>query len=198
MEELIQQIKFLNKSELKKINDYIDSLTFFQNTVFDSQGKSRVDTSVRSSTGCALDESHEITNLIHEKMNESLIVYKNRLSSYHDMFNYYPVPGGYSTNSHRESIQILEYNPDQEYKFHHDVSNDPNSKAYHRQISIVAYLNDGFEGGGTEFLHRTYKPSPGYCLVFPSNWCFPHSGQKVLSGKKRVAVTWYYVNDLSC
>ena len=32
-------------------------------------------------------------------------------------------------------------------------------------------------------------------LFFPSNWCFPHSGQKVLSGKKRVAVTWYYVNE---
>jgi len=198
MEELIQQIKFLNGSELKKINDYIDNLSLFQNTVFDSKGKFRVDTSIRSSVGCILDENHEITKLIHEKMNESLVSYKNRLISHNDIFNYYPVPGGYCTNSHRESIQILEYSANQEYKFHHDASNDPNSKEYHRQISIVAYLNDEFEGGGTEFIHKTYKPSPGYCLIFPSNWCFPHSGQKVLSGKKRVAVTWYYVNDLSC
>lgn len=195
MEELIQQIKIFDESELKKINDYIDSLSLFQNMVFDSKGKSRVDTSMRSSLGCTLNETHEITKIIHEKMNESLLIYKNRLISYNDIFNYYPIPGAYSTNSHRESIQVLEYNPNQEYKFHHDVSNDPNSKEYHRKISIVAYLNGNFEGGGTEFIHRTYKPSPGYCLIFPSSWCFPHSGQKVLNGKKRVAVTWYYVND---
>lgn len=197
MEELIQQIKILNESELNIINHHLDNFSFFQNQVFDSKGNSRIDTSVRSSVGCTLDENHEITKIIHEKMNEALLVYKNRLVSYNDIFNYYPIPGGYSTNSHRELIQVLEYHPNQEYKFHHDASNNPNSKEYHRQISVVAYLNSGFEGGGTEFIHRTYKPSPGYCLIFPSSWCFPHSGQKVLSGKKRVAVTWYYVNDLS-
>ncbi len=197
MEELIQQIKILDESELKKINRYIDNFSFFQNAVFDSKGNSRIDTSVRSSFGCTLDETHEVTKILHERINESLLTYKNRLISYNNIFNYYPVPGGYSTSSHRESIQILEYHPNQEYKFHHDTSNNSNSKEYHRQISVVAYLNDGFEGGGTEFIHKTYKPSPGYCLIFPSNWCFPHSGQKVLSGKKRVAVTWYYINDLN-
>ena len=30
--------------------------------------------------------------------------------------------------------------------------------------------------------------------MFPSNWCYPHSGQPVTEGKKRVAVTWYYVD----
>lgn len=197
MEELIQQIKILDEVELKKINNHLDGLSLFQNLVFDSQGKSKVDTSVRSSFGCVLDETKEITKILHERINESLLVYKSRVSSFNDIFNFYPVTGGYNTTCYRESIQVLEYHPNQEYKFHHDTSNDLNSKEYHRIISIVLYLNDEFDGGGTEFIHRTYKPSPGYCLIFPSNWCFPHSGQKVLSGKKRVAVTWYYVTDHS-
>ena len=32
--------------------------------------------------------------------------------------------------------------------------------------------------------------------MFPSNWCYPHSGQPVPNGKKRVAVTWYYVQNI--
>jgi prolyl 4-hydroxylase len=194
---LIQNIKILNEEELDIINSYIDELTFQENTVFDSNGKSRVDNSVRSSFGSSMNEEHPATKLLHDRINESLLVYKERIIPINSMFQYYPVPVGYSTICHRESIQVLEYSPDQEYKFHHDVSNDPNSKEYHRQISVVLYLNDNFEGGGTEFPHETYKPSPGYGLIFPSNWCFPHSGQKVLSGKKRVAVTWYYVKDTS-
>jgi hypothetical protein len=197
MQDLIQIIKILNENELKIINDYVDSLIFQENTVFDSNGKSRVDTSVRSSLGSSMDEDHEATKLFHQKINESLMVYKEKVIQINEMFQYYPVPGGYSTTCHREAIQVLEYHPDQEYKFHHDVSNDPNSKEYHRQISVVVYLNDHFKGGETQFPHEKYKTKPGYGLFFPSNWCFPHSGQKVLSGKKRVAVTWYYVNDTS-
>jgi hypothetical protein len=195
MNDLIQTIKVLNEEELKIINDYVDSLIFQENTVFDSNGKSRIYTSVRSSLGATMNEEHIATKLLHQKINESLLSYKEKVISINDMFQYYPVPAGYNTTCCRESIQVLEYNSNQEYKFHHDTSNDPNSKEYHRIISIVLYLNDNFDGGGTEFPHQTYKPSPGYGLFFPSNWCFPHSGQKVLSGKKRVAVTWYYVND---
>ena len=197
MNDLIQTIKVLNEEELKIINDYVDSLIFQENTVFDSNGKSRIDTSVRSSLGATMNEEHIATKLLHQKINESLLTYKEKVISINDMFQYYPVPAGYSTTCYRESIQVLEYNSNQEYKFHHDTSKDPNSKEYHRIISIVLYLNDEFDGGGTEFPHQTYKPSPGYGLFFPSNWCFTHSGQKVLSGKKRVAVTWYYVTDCS-
>jgi len=197
MNELIQIIEILNQEELNIINSYIDELAFQENTVFDSNGKSRTDTSVRSSLGSSMNEDHQATKLLHDRINESLLVYKERVIPINFMFQYYPVPAGYSTTCHREAIQVLEYSPNQEYKFHHDTSNDPNSKEYHRQISVVLYLNDDFDGGGTEFPHRTYKPDPGYGLIFPSNWCFPHSGQKVLEGKKRVAVTWYYVNDTS-
>ena len=151
MKELIQQIKILDKKELMEINSYIDELAFQENTVFDSNGKSRTDTSVRSSLGSSMNEDHQATKLLHDRINESLLVYKERVIPINSMFQYYPVPAGYSTTCHREAIQVLEYSPNQEYKFHHDTSNDPNSKEYHRQISVVLYLNDDFDGEELNF-----------------------------------------------
>jgi len=190
---LIQTIKVLEKEDLKIINDYVDTLSFSENYVFSKDGSSRIDTSARSSLGSTMDDSHPATSLLNQKINDSLWEYKSRLCEFNSTFNFYPVPGGIDTYAYREGLQVLEYTSNQEYKFHHDAANEPDRKEYHRQISVVLYLNGGFEGGGTEFIHKTYKPDPGYALIFPSNWCFPHSGQKVISGKKRVAVTWYYV-----
>ena len=58
---------------------------------------------------------------------------------------------------------------------------------------MILILTNDFKGGGTSFPHITYKPEPGYALIFPSNWCYPHAGELVTEGIKRVAVTWYYV-----
>jgi len=193
MKDFIQTIQVLEENELKLVNNHINTLQFSESLVFDTQKKLKIDISVRSSLSVGLDENHEVTKIIHEKINKSLLEYKKRLIEINMMFQYYPIPGGYYTSSNREGMQVLEYYENQEYKFHHDTANDPSLNEYHRKISVVLYLNDEFDGGGTEFAHQTYKPSPGYGLFFPSNWCFPHSGQKVLSGKKRVIVTWYYV-----
>lgn len=198
MEELIQTIKFLDLDQLKQINDYIDTLELFQSKVFDHSGGKedacKQDSDVRTSVSASLAESHDVTKLIHKSMNDALLVYKDRVSNICSTFKYYPVPGGYSTTSHRESIQILQYTDNQEYKFHTDQSPDKRAYEFDRKISMVLYLSGGFEGGGTEFPHLTLKPKPGYGLIFPSNWCYPHSGQKVIKGCKRVAVTWYYVD----
>ena len=67
------------------------------------------------------------------------------------------------------------------------------TKEYKRTFSVILYLENAEEGGGTEFVDTVYKPKAGYALIFPSNWCYMHSGQPVIKGKKRVAVTWYYV-----
>ena len=198
MNDLIQVIKVLDAKDLKIINDHIDHLTFNPSTVFSSGGKSKVEKQWRTSTGTVLNDSDDVTNLFHEKINAALVQYKERVSLISDSFKRYPVPGGYETDSHREEIQILEYSPDQEYKFHHDAATNPNIKAYHRKISIIVYLTDKFTGGHTAFPHCKYRPEPGHALIFPANWCYPHAGKPVLEGKKRIAVTWYYANDRTC
>ena len=198
MNDLIQVIKVLDDKDLKIINDHIDTLTFIPSTVFTTGGKSKEAKHWRTSTGTALNDSDDVTCLFHEKINAALVEYKERISLISANFKCYPVPGGYETDSYREEIQILEYSPDQEYKFHHDAATNPNIKAYHRKISIIVYLTDKFTGGHTAFPHCKYRPEPGHALIFPANWCYPHAGKPVLEGKKRIAVTWYYANDRTC
>ncbi len=198
MKEFIQEIKVLDDKDLKIINDFIDTLNFNANTVFGEDGEAREDTSIRSSTGTFMNENNSETKLLHEKINTALIKYKNRLFNYDLVLDSYPVIGAKNTSSHREDIQILKYTESQKYNWHFDACTDPNSKFYHRQVSLVLYLKDNFEGGATKFKmlpHHEYRPKAGYGLFFPSNWCFTHCSTPLESGEKRVAVTWYYCID---
>ena len=87
-------------------------------------------------------------------------------------------------------------NPKDE-RYNHFIGKNLILPIANRKISIILYLSDDFDGGTTKFAHREYKPPIGHALIFPSNWCFPHCGSQVTGGKKRVAVTWYFVNDLN-
>ena len=192
METLIQVIKVLEPNEVDEVNKYIDTLNFKSSTVLGEGNKQDI-SPVRTSTGSFLDDNHELIINFHNKINQGLDEYKRRLINIHENFQYYPVPGGYDTYCWREGIQVLQYEKNQEYKFHHDVADYKEKQEFYRTISVIVYLTDDFEGGGTSFPHVTYKPKPGYALIFPSNWCYPHAGEPVTEGIKRVAVTWYYV-----
>ena len=195
MNELIQVIKVLESDEVEKLNRYIDTLKFKESTVF-GHGKTenpRSNPDVRTSSGTCLLETHELTLNFHNKINQGLDEYKRRVQNIHHNFSHYPVPGGYDTYSWREGIQVLQYEKNQEYKFHHDVADHKERKEFYRTISVIVYLTDDFKGGGTLFPHNSFKPKSGYALIFPSNWCYPHAGEPVTEGIKRVAVTWYYV-----
>jgi hypothetical protein len=199
MYSLIEVIDCLNKEELEVVNAVMDSgqFAFSGSSVFGLGGElTREVKDARSSQGCTLPEDHAIAIILHSAINRALDIYKLKLLTKHWRFNGYPVPGSDFTSSHREGIQVLEYTSGQKYDFHHDDADNPNMPEYHRKISVVLYLKNADLGGGTVFPHTTYKPEPGQALVFPSNWCFPHSGEEVTLGTKRVAVTWYYVQNV--
>ena len=193
MNELIQVVQVLTPDEVLLVNEELDKKEFIVSSIGFPEG--RVDSDIRSSSGCYLLDDERAAQIMHEGMNNALLEYRQRLMNIHPEFDGYPVPGGFMTTSNREVIQVLEYVKNQKYTWHSDESPQPNSKEYHRKISVILYLSDDFEGGTTKFVHQQYKPPIGHALIFPSNWCFPHTGTIVKSGKKRVAVTWYYVHD---
>ena len=200
MNELIQVVQVLTPDEVLLVNEELDKKEFIVSSIgfVDGEtGEPRVDSDIRSSSGCYLLDDEKAAEIIHKGMNNALLEYRKRLMNIHPTFDGYPVPGGFMTTSNRELIQVLEYVKNQRYTWHTDASPQPNSKEYHRKISIILYLTDNFEGGTTKFVDQDYKPPVGHALIFPSNWCFPHCGTQVISGKKRVAVTWYYVNDIN-
>jgi hypothetical protein len=195
MNNYIQTIPTLSSEELSVINNYFDTaeISRGKSTVF-SGGGFREDTSIRSSLGFTLTEGNPVTTTIGAGMNKALLEYQERLKQVHPVLvTQNLAPGVSGTSSHREGIQILEYSPGQQYHFHYDQNWSRTQETFFRTVSVVLYLNSDFEGGGTEFLDGVYKPAAGEALIFPSNWCFPHCGQLVTSGMKRVAVTWYYV-----
>ena len=198
MNELIQVVQVLTTDEVLLDNQELDKKEFIVSSIGFEDGDSgdpRVDSSIRSSSGCFLLDDEKAAQIMHKGMNNALLEYRERLIKIHPTFDGYPVPGGFMTTSNRELIQVLEYVKNQKYTWHIDASPQPNSKEYHRKISVIIYLSDDFEGGTTKFVHQEYKPPIGHALIFPSNWCFPHTGTTVTSGRKRVAVTWYYVHD---
>ena len=189
MQELIQTIKVLDEDQLKDVNDYIDTLEFNPAMLPKTDGSSGIDISNRSGLQLYLEEGIG-TKLLHSCMNNALLEYRKTIAEVHENFNNYPL--GYPLQ--REMLSVLEYSEGDQYNYHHDQAIFPDKNEYYRKISLVLYLKKAEEGGGTSFPHKTFRPEAGYGLFFPSNWCYPHSGEQVIEGRKRVVVTWYYVN----
>lgn len=200
MDQLVQIVNCLTKEECDTILGTINFNNFQVSSLINSERTSKsthcIDLNVRSSTSLTLDENSEIAQLLHNNINKSLLLYKEKIININEIFNYYPIPGGIGVNCYREPIQVLRYQRGQKYQFHHDISGNKHDPEYYRMISVIVYLNDEFKGGGTEFPHQVIKPMKGQAIIFPSSWTHPHMGQEVIEGQKFVAVTWYYSDQL--
>jgi prolyl 4-hydroxylase len=93
---------------------------------------------------------------------------------------------GWALHDFNERMRFYRYGPQQYFKWHKDGS-------YARQpgeaslLTFMIYLNDGFEGGDTEFRTEFVKPKAGRALVFPHRAA--HQGTEILSGTKYVLRT---------
>ena len=133
MYDLVQTIQVLTPEEVDFVNKEIDKKEFVVNSVGfdDGTGEPRVDSEVRSSSGCILQDNEEVAKVIHEGMNKALLEYRERLIKIHPSFDGYPIPGGYMTSSFRELIQVLEYVKNQKYIYHTDCSPQPELSLIH-------------------------------------------------------------------
>lgn len=63
-----------------------------------------------------------------------------------------------------------------------------------RDISIVGYLNDDFDGGETYFDRQDIKvkPETGAVLVFPAYYTHPHESLPVTRGQKYAFTSWLF------
>lgn len=97
-----------------------------------------------------------------------------------------------------EPLQVLRYIPGQEYRPHHDALPGANNQ---RVATLLVYLNDGFDGGGTHFpaVPLTFKGAPGDALLFRNalsdgrvDQTALHAGLPVTSGCKYIASRWIH------
>ncbi|MBK1894783.1 prolyl hydroxylase family protein [Chryseobacterium paridis] len=93
-----------------------------------------------------------------------------------------------------EMFRVYKYSSGQRFKMHRDGSyiRNENEKSLY---TFLMYLNDGFEGGETEFENLfTITPKKGTALVFYHP--LRHEGKALISGEKYVLRTdVMYINE---
>jgi predicted 2-oxoglutarate/Fe(II)-dependent dioxygenase YbiX len=84
--------------------------------------------------------------------------------------------------------ELLKYEVGQFYKEHIDSFKDRP-----RAVSCSFMLNDDYEGGEFAFFNRelVYKLKKGSCIMFPSNFMYPHEIMPVTNGTRYSIVTWF-------
>ena len=85
-----------------------------------------------------------------------------------------------------EAMNFIKYGPNQHFMEHSD-----NGFSYNCIVSLVAYPNDDYEGGGLSFgrWNVNYKAKAGDVVLFPSNFMYAHTAERVTSGNKFSIVT---------
>jgi hypothetical protein len=85
-----------------------------------------------------------------------------------------------------EAFNFIKYGPGQHFQEHHD-----HGFSYNCTVSLVAYVNDDYEGGELYFRLQDLKikPQAGDLYIFPSNFMYPHQAMQVHSGTKYSIVT---------
>lgn len=99
-----------------------------------------------------------------------------------------------------EGLQVLHYEPGQEFKEHFDYFGQNHPSSNNNRIStLILYLNDVEEGGATTFpnLGIANIPTKGSAVYFEyfytdqnTNELTLHSGEPVIRGEKWVATQW--------
>lgn len=128
---------------------------------------------------------------------EKVVQLKERISKIVDL----PIENG-------ESLQGQLYKPGEYFKEHTDYF-DPGSYENHclssgqRLKTLMIYLNEDVEGGGTHFkrLNKTFYPTTGTALLWDNvidgktNPDSLHEGMPVNSGSKYIITSWWRENE---
>ena len=86
---------------------------------------------------------------------------------------------------------------DEQFKEHVDVQSHAGAKRY---LIMMAYLNDEFTSGHTDFPHHniSVKPKTGSIVIFPPLWTHLHRGNPPLDGyAKYVTMTYLNYTDMT-
>lgn len=122
-------------------------------------------------------------NLQVRKMLDSylFISASNALHKYIDKFPNCEIEQDYG-------YDLLRYGVGQHYKQHTDSFKDRP-----RAVSCSFMLNNDYEGGEFAFFDRelVYKVKKGSCIMFPSNFMYPHEIMPVTNGTRYSIITWF-------
>jgi len=159
--------------EYKECNDWIEATVDIG-----------ADKSVRNckTIGMSFNDVIEKNTEVRQKLDQKLFICATEaIKKYKSIFEHCHI-------NHDYGYSLLKYSKGCFYKSHVDAAlNAP------RAVSCSFALNDGYEGGEFAFFNRelVYKLKKGSCIMFPSNFMYPHEVMPVTSGTRYSIVTWF-------
>ncbi len=107
------------------------------------------------------------------------------------------IPNLGSTIDWFEQPQLLKYEQGGFYNTHADSENYEQDKegfirVIDRDISLLLYLDEDYEGGEIQFTNFDFKlkPKPGMLIYFPSDSRYLHTALPVTKGTRHAIVSW--------
>jgi predicted 2-oxoglutarate/Fe(II)-dependent dioxygenase YbiX len=127
-------------------------------------------------------------NIINKNKNIRLPLDKYMHATAGNVINQYKEKFSECSIEQDTGYDLLRYEVGQFYTSHTD-----SFKAMPRAVSCSFILNDDYEGGEFAFFDRElkYKPKKGSCIMFPSNFMYPHEIMPVTSGTRYSIITWF-------
>jgi len=175
---------FLSKEDCLEVIKMIDKNNHPSSVVEGGDNVSSY-SSNRTSSTCNLDHTNPIVKKIHNKIANFLGI---------DI-------------SKGEHLQGQLYQEGQYFKSHQDFFSGPAYDKHclasgNRSHTLMVYLNDGFEGGGTNFsnLNTIVKPEQGKAVAWQNmseGECLEnamHEGMPITKGKKYIITSWWREN----
>ena len=103
-----------------------------------------------------------------------------------------------------EKPSLMRYHEGGFYVRHADSENmDPDTCTWHkvidRDLSMLIYLNNDYEGGELSFYNLNYqvRPRAGAAVMFPSGHRYLHQAETVTSGVRYAIVSWASVSGVA-
>jgi hypothetical protein len=165
-------------AEYKKCDDWVNAITIDGENL-----------NVRNcaTIGISFDNIIQKNEIIRRKIDNTLYsVSSQALKEYNR--NIPKIPNNNYLASKDTGYELLKYETGGFYKEHLDFS-----ETTPRSISCSFMLNDDYEGGEFAFFDRElkYKLKKGSCIMFPSNFMYPHEIMPVTSGTRYSIITWF-------
>lgn len=121
-------------------------------------------------------------------------IVKNYLvSKLFEAFKIYQEKYPHAMMEHINQMEILKYESN-EKKVGYDWHTDEGPRAQWRSFTFSICLNSDFEGGEFNFKSNDeviqFPQGIGDCIIFPSNFIFPHKVNPVTRGTRHAIVAW--------
>jgi hypothetical protein len=145
-------------------------------------------------TDSYFDPSIDVIKEIQDKVStEGLKLYSEKVRAFN--WAYYGIE-----KFHCSEMVVRRYHPGSEFEYHYDdIIEEIFPHWFVRRKNILTcnvYMNENTEYTGGDLhlasCNKTYRPSIGDIMIFPSNWMFYHKVKEVTSGVRYSGTFWYY------